>query len=84
MKIRFSIWRDQAARFESFRVNKDSFETAGAEFTPQIEISEAPSSPYKGWVDYFVLGTTDNIMKFFHFLGEESYRIHVFRDNPIK
>jgi hypothetical protein len=83
MKIRFSIWRDQVARFASFMANKDSFQIAGAKFLPDIHIIEATGSPYRGWSDYQVIGTCDNVMKFFHFLGEESYKIHVYRDNPV-
>jgi hypothetical protein len=80
MTIRFSIWRDQVARFETFLANKDTLEE-GAETNVHVFIPEGSS--YRGWADYQVIGTCDNVMKFFHFLGEESYKIHVYRDNPV-
>jgi hypothetical protein len=83
MKIRFSIWRDQVARFEYFLAYKESFEEPDATFLPEVHVFIPEGSSHRGWADYSVVGSCDNVMKFFHFLGEESYKIHVYKDNPV-
>jgi len=73
MTIRFSIWRDQRGTFDKWRSDIE-----------RVIINDALGAAYRGWWDYTVNGPIDQICSFFHQLGDEGYKIHVFKDNPLE
>jgi len=81
IKIRFSIWRDQASNFTSFVEKLDS---GNQEIRESVIVDRAEGASYRGWLDFYVTGFMDDVCKFFWLLGDNGYRLHVFKDNPVK